>query len=261
MRSLERVRTRGSRNRDSRVWSGSLDVRSPCQVGRSAYREPPVDVGVIRGDPLVGELLGVSAPECRVGNPATAKEFVDRVRQLFSFSGWTSTPRPSPSVSGSPSTQCRRPAPPDLSQGRRSATRLPPGTGRRARWRRLYASPAGAPNPAGAPDRPGRGQSSGQSGFPQRTSPSSSVTGGISEALPAPRAARRGPFPVAPGEGHPRRWAARAAVAHQTFRQWTVPRATLGRDARSRRRSAQGAVGEEGSTRGTAARASVTKSP
>ena len=46
---------------------GFTCVRSPCQVGRSAYREPPVDVGVIRGDPLVGELLGVSAPEFRVG--------------------------------------------------------------------------------------------------------------------------------------------------------------------------------------------------
>jgi hypothetical protein len=72
MRSLERVRTRGSRNRDSRVWSASLDARSPCQVGRSAYREPAVDVGVIRGDPLGGELLGISAPESRVGNPAAA---------------------------------------------------------------------------------------------------------------------------------------------------------------------------------------------
>jgi ABC-type hemin transport system substrate-binding protein len=32
-------------------------------------------------------LLGVSAPEFRVGNPATAKEFVDRVRQLFRLLG------------------------------------------------------------------------------------------------------------------------------------------------------------------------------
>ena len=65
--------------------------------------ESAVGVGVVGCDPFGGVSLGVSAPGCRVGNSAAVQELSMACASLGVL-GRDDTPRPCPSVVGSPST-------------------------------------------------------------------------------------------------------------------------------------------------------------